>query len=440
MHTKSNDNGLFAVARRQLTLLLVSIVVVLYVASALAIYTWMNRLTLSEIDTVLQVNARPEVHKALLLLITGDLSGFADSPTSPPGLGHSGGGAQVVVRDATGHVLFESQQGLANQWATLLASGQGQLAQSYQTLGSKQSDVQRVLTLHVAIPSLGTFGIVQFGMSIAKEMAELTLLQHVLVAVGAVGAFAALALGFFVSDRALQPIARSWRRQRQFVADASHELRTPLAVIQSNLDVVLRHTDGSVLDNLEWLNNAKGEARRLTKLTEDLLTLARTDSAQTQISRTSVALIDVVNSVVEGLTPLAEIKGIQIQVDAPQPQLFYVTGDSGRLHQLLVILLDNAIKYTEQGQIIIRLVRLRTQIKLQVQDTGIGVDKQDLSQIFERFYRGDKARERTQGGVGLGLAIAKWIVEVHGGRIQAQSTLEQGTIFTVLLPAELAVG
>lgn len=426
------EGSLFVTARRQLTAILVAFVVILYLASAAAIYAWMDRLTMSEIDTLLEVTARPVIHRALLLAATAGVTG-SQGVGAPP-MQSGSGGTYVVVRAASGAVLYESAPGLSSVFGTPQLSGGALIDTVFWTQGNAQL---RVLTQPVIFPDAQGFVTVQVGMNIERQVSDLRLLRQVLITVGILGAVAALLIGFFASNRALKPIARSWQRQRQFVADASHELRTPLAVIQANLDVLLSHAQGSILDNLEWLSNAKAEARRLTKLTDDLLTLAKTDSAQTQIRRDTVDMAGIATRVVEALEPLAEMKGLSLQMEqvGGESERFVVQGDEERLYQLLVIIVDNAIKYTETGSVRLRLSRQRAAVRIDVADTGIGIKKEDLEHVFERFYRGDKARERAQGGTGLGLAIAQWIAEAHNGRILSRSTPGVGSEFSILLPA-----
>ncbi|MCY0901409.1 MAG: HAMP domain-containing sensor histidine kinase [Firmicutes bacterium] len=447
MSVKSRERGMFSLARRQLTLLLVAIVVMLYVATAVAVYEWMNQLTMSEVDTLLTVNARSVERRAILFMATTELSGV-----TPPAFAQSAllQNPYLVIRDAKGQTIYQSQTGLATLLAPLLFAPPLQVTQNqsatqaeilarvfHTVYWSAAHQPLRVMTVPVLLPQVGATGFIQVGMSMQEQADELARLRQVLGTVGALGAALALLLGFFASDRALQPIARSWKRQQEFVADASHELRTPLAVIQSNLDVVLSHADGTVLDNLEWLSNAKGESRRLVKLTEQLLTLARTDSSAAQIERGPTDLRALVLRAVESLAPLAEVKGVALrhEFEPDNPDAYALHADRERLYQLLVILIDNAIKYTDIGSIVIRLSRARAAIRIQVEDTGIGIAKEDLPHVFERFFRGDKSRERVQGGTGLGLAIAEWIATAHGGRVAVSSTLGQGAVFTITLPA-----
>lgn len=269
----------------------------------------------------------------------------------------------------------------------------------------------------------------------AGEMTVLNHLRRVLWFVGAAGLVASTLGGFLLADRVLRPIRRAWQRQLEFVADASHELRTPLAVIQSNLGIVMEHTDQSVVDNLEWLNHAHGEARRLTKLVQDLLTLARSDSERAPIARAQMDLRDLVAHVHELYEGIARLNGIDLEVDASKS--VEIQGDRDRLHQLLVILLDNAFKFTPAGgSITIRLGSTRSAATLDVIDTGQGIAAEDLPRVFERFFTADRARARgDKSSAGLGLSIARWIVDAHNGKIGiASKGVGRGTTVHVELP------
>lgn len=268
---------------------------------------------------------------------------------------------------------------------------------------------------------------------------EVGLLQKLLWLIlgGLVLGMAAIILaGYFLAKRAMIPIQASWDRQQQFVADASHELRTPLTVIRSNAEMVLRHPDHAVEEESPRITNIMREAMRMTRLVSNLLTLARADANKEEVHLTSVNINEIIDTVVSQFKPLAEIRDICLAVDVKKE--ISMRGDKERLHQLVVILLDNALKYTtKQGEIIITCFKTGNNVEIHVKDTGCGITPQDLPRIFDRFFRGDKARSRENGGTGLGLAIAKWIVERHGGKISAESRLGQGTKIKVVLPAKV---
>ncbi|MGI9861259.1 ATP-binding protein [Moorella naiadis] len=234
-------------------------------------------------------------------------------------------------------------------------------------------------------------------------------------------------------DEMLDRLDRAFQRQRQFTADASHELRTPLAVIRSQAEAVLqrRHSPGEyrqalevIRDQTEWMGN----------LVAKLLILARSDDSQEQLEREPLDLGDLVAGVTAEFQGMAADKGLLLKTRI-KDQLS-IQGDQTRLTQLLANLVENAIKYTPAGEVIITLERSGREALLQIQDTGVGIPAEHLPHIFERFYRVDKARSRAEGGFGLGLAICDWIARAHGGRITVESTLGRGTTFKVRLPLE----
>ncbi len=239
--------------------------------------------------------------------------------------------------------------------------------------------------------------------------------------------------GYYLARRAMVPIQASWEKQQQFVADASHELRTPLAVVKSNAELILRHPGHTVEEESIRVTNIVREVRRMTKLVSDLLTLARSDANQSELKLSAVSVNELIEAVAEQFIPLAEMEGLTLQVEIAE-QLELVA-DRERLHQLLVILLDNAIKYTPPpGNILITGNKQGNSLVMTVEDSGQGIPAEDLPRVFDRFYRGDKARSREKGGTGLGLSIAKWIVDQHGGKISAGNRAGGGTRFSIVLP------
>jgi two-component system, OmpR family, sensor kinase len=228
----------------------------------------------------------------------------------------------------------------------------------------------------------------------------------------------------------LASLEEAARAQQRFVADASHELRAPLTAIQGNLELLERRADMPAAERAEVLGEIRREASRLTRLVADLLALARAD-AGTAIRRAPVDLDSVVLETFQAMRPLAQ--GLVLTLDPFEPVQLH--GDEDRLRQLVLILLDNAIKYTPpEGCVTVGLSARAGQAEIVVRDTGYGITPDDLPHVFERFYRADPARGRDPGGTGLGLAIARWIVEQHGGAIHLQSVRGVGTTVTVRLP------
>lgn len=246
-----------------------------------------------------------------------------------------------------------------------------------------------------------------------------------------------LALVFFGSlytaTRALQPIRESWERQKNFIADASHELRTPLAVIQTNLELVLGNSEENVLSQDKWLQNIRAENNRMTRLVSDLLLLARADSLQERMEFKLFPLHQAVMNACYPLEPLARKEGLKMDIRIEAEMELY--GDEARIKQVIVILLDNAIKYNRSnGVVVLTLRETPGYAEIAVSDSGVGIEREHMDKIFQRFYRVDKARSREHGGSGLGLAIAEWIVRQHRGTIKVTSTTGEGTVFKVSLP------
>jgi signal transduction histidine kinase len=246
------------------------------------------------------------------------------------------------------------------------------------------------------------------------------------------GAIVIVLAGYYLARRALAPVRIAWEKQQQFVADASHELRTPLAIIKSNAELTLRHPNHTVEEEGIRITNVIRESMRMNKLVSSLLTLARADANQAGLSLTNFTLREILELVIEQFQPIAEMKAILIKLMMPSD--ICLTADRERIHQLCIIILDNAIKYTTSGTVEISCFQKSNNVILTVCDTGCGIPEDDLPHIFDRFYRGDKARNRESGGTGLGLAIAKWIVEAHDGKIRVDSEFGIGTKIQVTLP------
>jgi signal transduction histidine kinase len=218
--------------------------------------------------------------------------------------------------------------------------------------------------------------------------------------------------------------------QRQFVADASHELRTPLTTIRGNIGFLRRVVDMDSADREAALADVASEVERMSRLVNDLLTLAHADAGQ-HIPKTTVEFAPLVLEVARQARFLTDC-GVEValgQVDEAR-----VEGDPDHLKQLMLILADNAVKYTPAGgRVSLSARRLNGHLRLEVHDSGIGIPSDEQLRIFDRFYRTDPAR--STGGAGLGLSIARWIAEEHGGSITVNSEPGRGSLFTVELPA-----
>jgi heavy metal sensor kinase len=230
----------------------------------------------------------------------------------------------------------------------------------------------------------------------------------------------------------LDRIERGVVEQRRFVADASHELRTPLAVMRAELEVALR-ADDPAADASEVLDSAAEEVARMSKVVDDLLTLAHSDENSLELLLERVDLGEVATEVAGQLRPLAQRGGVELTVEAPPVP---VVADRARVTQVVTNLVDNAVKYAGAGAAVrVRVWDDADGAGLAVTDTGPGIAPEDLPKVFDRFFRLDAARTRARGGSGLGLAICKELVEAHGGRIRAGSVPGIGSTFSLTLPA-----
>ena len=231
-------------------------------------------------------------------------------------------------------------------------------------------------------------------------------------------------------NRMLDNLDEAYELQRRFVADASHELRAPLTAIHSNLELLERRPELSSEVQRDAIQEANLEARRLKRLVNDLLALARAD-AGINLSLNPVELDRVVLEALRECQALCD--GQELRIDELEPVM--VRGDADRLKQLGIILLDNAVRYTPpEGTVTVSVTRNENSAHFSVRDTGVGIAAEDLPHVFERFYRADPARSRDPGGTGLGLSIAEWIVEQHGGEIRVESQSRSGTVAAVRLP------
>ena len=327
-----------------------------------------------------------------------------------------------------------------------------------------------------------TIGLVKVGEPLIQLNETLEQLRRVLVVLAASGFALAAVGGWFLAGRALAPVDRmtatargiaagsssdlslstrldvpatgdelarlastfnamldrleeAFETQRRFIADASHELRTPLTAIQGNVDLLARQLQAAVAGNgdlRETLDALHRESERLRRLTEDLLTLARAEApAGLILQRSSIPVEPVIQDAVRAVILSEETPAIQLDIEPGMT----VWADRDRLTQVIIILLDNAVRHTSaSGQVRISAWTGRHDSRISVEDTGSGIAPHDLPHIFDRFYRAESSRERASGGSGLGLAIASAIVRAHGGDITVKSEEGVGTRFEIVLP------
>lgn len=241
--------------------------------------------------------------------------------------------------------------------------------------------------------------------------------------------------GYYMAAKNIKPLEILFAREHEFAADASHELRTPLTVLSLGVES-LQNDDESKLSGFaqEVLRDMQHETKYMSRLIEALLTLARGDEENTPLARAKVDLTEVAVKVCNKMRPLAAKKGLGLEYAAGDAPQVFILGDKNKMEQLLIIFIDNAIKYSESGTITVTVDADSMHAVIKVMDEGIGISESDAQKIFERFYRVDKARSRAAGGFGLGLNIARIIVVRHGGTVSVKPRSPHGSIFTVRLP------
>jgi signal transduction histidine kinase len=233
-------------------------------------------------------------------------------------------------------------------------------------------------------------------------------------------------------DAMLDRLQDAFARERQFISDASHELKTPLTVINANAQLIRRWGDRDPVVKAESLDAIVEESSRLAAMVSGMLTLAKADSGD-RIPKEPVALADIVTDVVAHAHERAAHKGLALRAELPA-ELIEVLGDPPLLRQLVTNLVDNAIKFTESGEVVVAVAREGDHARLTVRDTGIGIEPDIAERLFDRFFRADASHSRSIEGTGLGLAIVRSIARVHGGTVKAAGRPEGGTAFTVELP------
>ncbi|WP_308635235.1 sensor histidine kinase [Paenibacillus silvisoli] len=278
----------------------------------------------------------------------------------------------------------------------------------------------------------GPSGYMIFYMDVTPQQSILTTLTYTFSLVALVMLGVIYLASRYFAGRSIAPVKEAFEKQKRFIADASHELKTPLAVINTNADVLLANSEDAIHSQVKWLHHIKSETERMKTLTNDLLYLTQMDDTRERVIQVPFDMSEAVDSVI--LTMEAVIFEKELQFDYEIEPNLTVTGSSEQMKQVIMILLDNAIKYANpNGSIQIALKRHQGHVLLTVTNTGPGIPADQLDKIFDRFYRGDASRTRKTGGYGLGLAIAKSIVEQHRGKIYAKSVLGEKTTFYVQL-------
>lgn len=280
--------------------------------------------------------------------------------------------------------------------------------------------------------------VLQVARSVADIQSALDLLRNISLLLGLLTLVAAALGGLFLSNRALAPTRQAFVRQQAFIADASHELRTPLTILRTDAEILLRSSQRLESDDAELVADIVAESERLSNLASSLLELARLDAGQIHLEQEVTSLNDLAGDTVRRLERVAAEKNVKLE--AGQLANVLVTVDIQLMEQCLLILVDNAVKYTpSNGSVIIEAIMVNDQPTIKISDTGIGIPPEHLPHLGQRFYRVDKARSREAGGAGLGLSLAFSIMRSHGGTLDFASEPNQGTTVSLKLPASRLV-
>jgi len=269
-------------------------------------------------------------------------------------------------------------------------------------------------------------------MDVTAQQGILTNLIYTFTVVGLIMLIVIYFLSRYFANRSIAPVREAFEKQKQFIADASHELKTPLAIIHTNTDVLLANQEETIESQAKWLHYIKSETERMSGLTNDLLYLTQMDDSRSTLIHTKFNMSDAVESIILPMEAVIFEKNITLDYSI-DPDLM-VHGNPEQIKQVVLILLDNAVKYSgPKGAVNIKLQKQNHDVMLTISNTGEGIAPEHLERIFDRFYRTDASRARKHGGHGLGLAIAKSIVEQHKGEIYAKSVVGEGATFYVRL-------
>lgn len=303
---------------------------------------------------------------------------------------------------------------------------------------------ERIRLLTYRIDGVEGLEVLQVGRVLSDQDAVLRGLFSGLLLLSAVAAILVGLVSWWMAGRSLQPARQAWERQQAFIANASHELRTPVTLIRASAEVALRGLDPTDTDRGELLRDVLSECDHMGRLVDDLLLLSRLDAGQLTLESCRVDLAELVGGAARQVGRVALERGVNVLVERADGAAL---ADPTRLRQVLLILLDNAVRHTPPGgSVTVSTARTpidghqpalggrrASLVEISVADTGSGIAPEHLPRLFERFYRVDSARG-GEGGAGLGLAIARALVEAQGGRISMESVLGRGTRVTVRVP------
>ncbi|MGL5379916.1 sensor histidine kinase [Clostridium sp.] len=269
-------------------------------------------------------------------------------------------------------------------------------------------------------------------LDVSKQKDLLINLLQTFLLLGSLNLLLLLFISIYLTKKSIKPIKDTFEKQKRFIADASHELKTPLSIIKTNSSVLLENSNDTIKNQIKWINYINDQTDRMSTLINEMLSLAKLDVDEANIKFSQIDISKAIEKIVLSFEAILFENDIELESNIKKN--ITISGDIENINKLFSILMDNAIKHTnKKGKITVELYEESNKVKLLVKNTGEGIKKEYLEKIFERFYRIDDSRARDTGGYGLGLSIAKSIVENHKGKIYARSIINESTTFIVEL-------
>ena len=336
----------------------------------------------------------------------------------------------VIVRDSEFNIINSSDLGsMYNEYKTGIFFDSSNLDNVY-NLKIGNNFNYRAINVKLDSEKKDNVRYIQLLVNSENEKILAETFKNIIISSIVAGVFFSLIASYYLAKKNLIPIAETMVKQTEFVQNASHELRTPLTIIQTKQEMLLREPNAKIIDKSEDIVLSLNETKRLAKLTKDLMTLA-TDKMV--LEKENVAIDELIKNTLKPYEELVVLEEKELRLELQYER--EINLDVNKFKQVLIILLDNSMKKKKKGDSITIATFLKDgKCNIEVRDTGIGISDNGLKEVFTRFYREDKARNRETGGSGLGLSIADSIVKAHGGTIKASHNEPKGTIFTIKLP------
>lgn len=337
-----------------------------------------------------------------------------------------------IVRDENGNITNKENIGrFYEDYITDITFDKENINQIYLT-SIDNTYFYRGINVQSVSAETGETKYIQILVNVDGENQSVENVLRILLIATIIFIFISIIISFILSNKTLKPIIEAWNRQTEFVQNASHELRTPLTIIQAKQELLLQEPNKKIIDKSKDITVCIKETRRLSKLVKELMILARADSNKLDLEKEIFNLDSLIKEVSEPYIEMARLqhKNVTLNLNSVKD----LNADKNKITELLIIILDNAIKYTgENDKIDIYTYNKEGKTFIEIADTGIGISKDAMKRIFERFYREDKARSRQTGGNGLGLAIAQTIVQAHNGSIKLVHNEPKGTKVVIKL-------